>query len=532
MRIRRYAAVIAVAVLAGACSSSGENPPRPKAESAPQAIDPDRELKVGLGGDTYVLSGPSASLGANANIAETLVYLSPTFEPKPLLAERWELRTNLAEPDRTTWRFYIRQGVRFHDGQPLNAQAVKQGLFDRAARLRNGGAIRAGADSAVVVDEYTIDFTPVVANMRVPEQLVHPATGAVLAPGTSMETKTVGTGPFRFVEYRTKEFLVVERNPDYWGAKAAAAKVTFKFYADPAARMLALLAGEVHVAFDIPRPDVAGLKQQGFQVMPSPVGSYLALYLNRANGILSDRDVRVALAGAINRQGLVNGVFEGLAATSQTLVPADALGRFAAEVKGIAYDSAGAARALDRAGWAPGPDGIRRKGGDRLELTLVSGYPSSEALKPTPAYLQQELRKVGVDLKIDEVPDEATFTARLKEAKADMYLEQGSQNDANPAFLPTTLLYSGAGASAETRTVSALGEPFDAMLAPAFREADLDRVRATVARALHLVIDQEATVVPLAGMYRLYAMNDKVRGLTPHPAVLNMRWAEAGLVSG
>src|SRR5205085_11413924 len=127
--------------------------------------------------------------------------------------------------------------------------------------------------------------------------------------------------------------------------------VTFRFYEDPASRLAALRGGEIDVAVDVPRTDVAELKGRGVQIAASTVGSYLALYLNRARGLLADRDLRTAVAEAIDRKGLVDGVLEGLASPSQTLVPADVLGRYAADIKGVAYDQAGAATLLDRAGW-------------------------------------------------------------------------------------------------------------------------------------------------------------------------------------
>src|SRR5215212_4829535 len=146
-----------------------------------------QELNVGFTEDQYVLEGPDAGLGLyplNANIFETLTYLTPDYEVKPLLAERWEFRAP------NTWRFFLRKDVKFHNGEPLNAQAVKEGLFDRVAKTEGGGTIEAGPNSAKVVDEYTIDFTPTGKNLRVPEQLVHPSN-SVVAPSSDIGEKPV-----------------------------------------------------------------------------------------------------------------------------------------------------------------------------------------------------------------------------------------------------------------------------------------------------------------------------------------------------
>lgn len=110
------ALLLALALLGGACGGDDDDTPSAQAPGA------GGELKVGFTEDQFVVEGPRAGLGAyplNANIVETLTYLSPDYQVQPRLAERWEFRAP------NTWRFFLRQGVKFHDGQPFNAAAVK-----------------------------------------------------------------------------------------------------------------------------------------------------------------------------------------------------------------------------------------------------------------------------------------------------------------------------------------------------------------------------------------------------------------------
>ncbi|MDP9071410.1 MAG: ABC transporter substrate-binding protein [Actinomycetota bacterium] len=483
-----------------------------------------KELKVGFTEDQYVLEGPDANLGAyplNTNVVETLTYLSPRYEVQPRLAERWEL----VAPN--TWRFHLREGVKFHDGQPFNAHAAKVGIFDRVAQRRGGGTIRAGAGSAVVVSEYVIDFTPTSPNLRVPEQLVHPQTGAI-APGSDFGKKPVGTGAFRFVEYLPKERIVVERNPDYWGDKAEVPRITFRFFPDANVRRLALDSGEIDFAYQIPPPDVKALEGR-FEIKKSTVGAYEAMYANSHGAppydLLGDVRLRQAVAHGIDRKKLVEGVLFGQATTDQTWVPPSSLGRFASTVKGFKVNQARARSLLDEAGWKPGADGIREKDGRRLKLTLVSGFPSAEVHRPIPTFLQSELRSIGVEIAIVERPDSASFQALIESGEGDLFLEQGNQNDANPAFLPILLLYTGGtGASAPYQKLFAPGPKFDEIIAPALTEPDIDKVRQITANALHQGIDEQAAVIPLAGIYRIYGMKNSVKNFTPHPSFLNVRW--------
>lgn len=517
--------IVAMLLLAACAGPSGGSPAGP--------VDPARELRVGFTEDQYVLEGPDTSLGAyplNTNVYEGLIIMGPDYELIPMLAERWELR----EPN--TWRFFLREGVTFHDGQPLDAQAVKTGLFDRVAQRPNGSTIKAAPDSAVVVDQYTIDFTPAVPNVRVPQQLVHPSFG-VHAPGSDPGRAPVGTGPFTFVEYLQGEQIVVARNEEYWGQIAQAARITFRFYPDGNARRLALEAGDIDLAYLIAGPDVAGLESRGFPVVSSPVGAYDALYANvhgTAPGydLLQDIAVRQAVAHGIDRALLVEGLLDGQASTDQTLVPPGALGPAASTITGFTYDPDRSRALLDAAGWVPGPDGIREKDGRPLTLTLVSGFPAAEILRPIPTFIQSQLQLVGIEVRVVERPDSSSYQALITSGEGDLYLEQGNQNDANVGFLPTLLFYNGAttgGSSAPYQTLFAPGPRFDELLMPSFTEPDLARAQQMVAAAMHEAIDVQAVILPLAGVFRTYGMSAQVQGFQPHSSFLSVRWEAVGL---
>ena len=127
-----------------------------------------RALIVAAPGDGFGLGG-DAELGLypiNANIYEPLLRLTADFRPAPMLATRWEF----VPPN--SWRFHLRRGVRFHDGTVLTAEAVRW-TMQRMAR-RGAGSTGIAPGSARVVDDSTVDISPVFANLRLPEQLVHP----------------------------------------------------------------------------------------------------------------------------------------------------------------------------------------------------------------------------------------------------------------------------------------------------------------------------------------------------------------------
>lgn len=512
---RTAALVMAFALVAVACSDGDDGEP-----VVPDA--PRQELMVGSTADQFVVSGARANLGSGLTIYDTLIEIDAQYGLKPRLAERWEFRAP------NTWRFFLRRGASFHDGQPVNAQTVKTGLFDRIAKTPGGGTIKAGADSTVAVDDYTVDFTATATNVRVPEQIAHPVN-FVAAPHSDPGTKPVGSGPFRFVGYQSKDHLTVERNPSYWGPKPALDRITFRFIPDNNARRLALEAGQVDLILNVPTGEVRSLNDKGFAVAKRAVGAYDALLLNihgdPPHDLLRDRVLRQAIALSLDRRAIANGVLDGQATADPTMVPPAALGPYASMVKGHPNDPGRARAILDAAGWRPGADGIRQKEGRRLKLQLVSGSPNAEVLRPLPAYLQSELKGVGIDVEIVERPDSASYESVLTAGQGDLFLEQGNQNDGNPAFLPMLLFCScGSGEAADYVGRFGPGATFDRLISPALTEPDSDKVRRATAEAMQYLIDDEAVVVPLAGIPRLTGARKSVGGFVPHPSNANIRW--------
>jgi peptide/nickel transport system substrate-binding protein len=438
----------------------------------------------------------------------------------PVLATEWEFKAP------NTWRFTLREGVKFHDGQPFNAEAVKY-TFDRQAKT-GGGTPGFGKNSTKIIDDFTVEVTPVFENRRLIEQLVHPQN-SILAPGTDPAEEPIGTGPFGFVSYKRQDSLVVERFDEYWGPKPKLDQITFRFIPDPNARRLALEAEEVDLALEVPRESVADLTAKGFMVMTSDPGAYEAIYANisgeKGYTILQDVAVRQAIEYAIDRDSLVEGVFEGLAAPEQTMVPGRLLGDAASLVQGYPYDPDQAAQLLDGAGWVPGSDGIREKDGQRLTLVLVNGFPSAQEHGSVPEFLQDQLRDVGIEVEIAKTPDTASYEDRLAQGEGDLWLESGSQNDANPAFLPALLFWSvGLFGDIGYQPLFAPGGQFDDLIVEALAEPGSEEVKNLMGEAMRILIDEEAVVIPLAGIFRISAMSDRVQGFEPQPSGLQVKY--------
>lgn len=521
MRRNRFVvALLASLLVLAACGGDGDD----GAQQQPgTTLAPKEDLTVGTPGDSFVVEGDRANLGMfpiNANMFETLVRMTPDFQVEPWLAERWEYRGE------NTFRFFLRRGVTFHNGTPFNAEAVKFSL-DRLART-GGGSLRLGANSVKPVDELTVDITPTAPNLRLVDQLVHPSVAPMVAPNTDVGKQPTGSGPFKFSSYTKGERLVVERNDAYWGEKAKLRTITFRFLPDDNARWLALKTGEVDLIYDLPRQLLAEAgKTQGIKTAVAPPGATELMDLNRSGpegyNVLSDPTVRKAVAMAIDRRAIVDQVFTNAAQVSPTITPAALLGSAASTVKGVSYDLNGAMALLDQAGWRVGSDGIRAKDGRRLALTIINGIPPIDLRKPYPEFVQAKLKEVGIDAKIVETPEQATYTDRLNKGEGDIFLERVAQNDATPTQFSSGFYYSkGTGAYAKW---FAAGPAFDTALEAALASPDPNVAKQKTAEALHVAVDEEVVVVPIAAVNWLWAMKSGVQGFVLHGSARHVRWA-------
>ncbi len=520
LRLRTGAVVILIilitALIATAC---GE-----EATPAPAAVL--QELVVGAPTDTYRTDGERATLGmypVNTGIYDNLVRVSADYQIEPVLATSWEF----VAPN--TWRFKLRQGVTFQDGQKFTSQAVKV-TMDRIAKA-GGGTPGLGPDSVKIVDDYTVEITPSRPNLRLVQQITHP-NYSIIAPGSDPAVKPVGTGPFKFVEYAKSDHITVERNSEYWGEKAKLNKIVFRFFPDDNTRVLALRAGEVQLVYDAPRELSNELgSTSGLKLITSKVGAYEALYIN-AHGqapfnIGSEPLVREALALAVDKTSIVRDVWRGNAEINSSMIPVRILGSSANLVQGIKTDLDRAKQLLDQAGWTVSSDGLRAKAGRKLSLVMVVGFPTPEIHRPMPEVVQVQLKQVGIEMKIETVPDSASYTARLKAGTGDLWAELGNQNDANPCFLPDLLFYGKVAPGKEPGDYPKLfapGEKFDAFIEGCRAAVSTEDVAKNAAQAMHVIIDEEHIVLPVAGIFRIYAMQDNVQGFVAHPSSTNQRF--------
>ncbi|SPD67609.1 Dipeptide ABC transporter, substrate binding protein (plasmid) [Cupriavidus taiwanensis] len=352
----------------------------------------------------------------SANVFDGLIEYDNDFKLKPALAQRWDI-----SKDSKTLTFHLRPNVKWHDGKPFTSADVKWTLENVWKKLHPRNQILFGKVTRVD----TPDALTVVLHFSEPSLAVLSSlnsNGAQVLPkhlyeGTDIlnnpyNNKPVGTGPFVFKEWSKGNYIVLERNPDYWDkGKPYLDKIVFKVIPDASARAAALEKGEVQYApFNpVPLKDAQRLSQlpslkletRGYEWL-SP---WLFMDVNIDRPYFKDVRVRQALAHAIDLNALNKVVWFGFGKPAVSPVVSTLGQFFNPSVPKYPYDPARAEALLDAAGLKRGADGNRLK-------IQIDYLPYGDDYKRSAEYIKQALKRVGVDVTV-RTQDTPTYTRRV-----------------------------------------------------------------------------------------------------------------------
>jgi peptide/nickel transport system substrate-binding protein len=438
---------------------------------------------------------------------------------QPWLATAWEI-----SPDGKSYTFKLRRDVKFHDGTPFNAQAVKfnyDRIFDEkfASRMIGSGGGAGFYESSEVLDDSTVrinlksSWAPFLDAASYLHRIVSPA--GVQKHGENFGRNPVGTGPFKFVEWVANDHITLERNPDY-NSPAAVYKnqgiahldrVTFKSIPEAGTRTAVLEKGEVDVAMTLPAQDTLRLKDDPkFQMLVGKQpGAPFLFAINITKPPTDELAVRQAINYGVDREAIVNivyGPYQPLGANTAAYAPL-APGTFGYDrsVEIYKHEPERAKKLLDDAGWRPGSDGIRAKDGKRLELLLGTWETQSVA-----DVAQAQLREIGVDLKVLVTP---VLTVNENQRKGDSHMSPLPAARSDPSVLAN---------SVHSRNIGAFNFTFasdpelDSLLDRADAEVD-EKKRLELVRQAQMKIMEQAMIFPLYNRDNVVVASRKVEGL-------------------
>ena len=493
------------------------------AASVPAAAQQTSELVVALAAPLSSLDPHFHNLTPNNSLAkhvfENLISTDSNYGLKPGLAESW--RT----VDALTWEFKLRRNVKWHDGSPFTAEDVIA-TFRRAPNVPNSPASFAlfvkPVTSITAPDPHTLVMKTAQPHPLLPRDM----TAVQIIPKSLVDAKTedfnsgkamIGTGPYRFAEYKPGDRVVLQRNDQYWGPKPAWQRVQYRMISNNAARVAALLSGDVQMIENVPTADMEKIKSDAKLTTVGAVSTRL-IYLHMDTGRernspfirtkdgkpmeanpLRDVGVRRAISMAINREAIVDRVMEKQAVPAGQLLAEQFFGT-SKNLPVQKFDPEGARRLLAEAGY---PNGF--------QITLHgpnNRYVNDEKIVQA---IAQFLTRVGIDTRVDTMPSNVFFTRGSKLEFSLMLVGWGSEtgDTSSPlrALVGTFDPSQGLGSANRGR----YSDPgLDAMITTAMTQVDDTKRRMLLAAASERAVGQLG-VIPIHYEVSVWGMR---RGLS------------------
>ena len=340
-----------------------------------------------------------------SKVMEGLLYLDTDLKPQPLLAEKWDISA-----DGLTYTFKLRPNVKWHDGQPFTSADVSYTILEVLKKVHPRGRTALAKitsvetpDPLTAIIKLSKPAPPMLAALA--SSYESPMMPKHLFAGTDPATnpyvsKPVGTGPFVFKEWKKGEFILLEKNPNYWQAgKPALRRIVFRVINDASARAASFETGEVHIGglspvplTDMPRiakNPALSVETRGYAYM-SP---YMLMEVNLRKPPLNDVRVRRAIAHAIDRDRMTQVVWMGYGKPAVSPIPSQVTAFHSTDLPKYEYSVDKAKKLLDEAGLKPGANGMRFKMTHDL-------FPLGSDFQRTGEFIKQQLARVGIDVEL------------------------------------------------------------------------------------------------------------------------------------
>jgi peptide/nickel transport system substrate-binding protein len=438
---------------------------------------------------------------------DRLINLTPDGKFEPQLAESWEFKDN-----GKTLELKLRKGVEFHDAAPFNANAVKANI--ERAKTNAKSTLKADltvVDSVVVLDDYTVQLKLNAPASSLPALLADRA-GMMISPtalaNTDLDLKPVGAGPFKVVSHDPGKMIAYEKFDKYWNPKdQRVARIEISMVLDPATRLRALRSGEID-STSLNLDQLSEAEKAGLVVTTEPYTGAFILYLNMARSQFANLKVRQAMAQAIDRKGINDGLQAGKCPPTAQVFPA---GYWANDpgVKGDLYkfDPTAAKKLLADAGFP-------------------SGFSFSTVVINVPFYstqaeaIQAQLAQIGVKMDLQIIEPAQLLAKFAIEKSVDSYFST-TGGFIDPAktvaqlYLPNSTLNPGAYANSKIVELAAKG-----------LESTEQAQRQTFYQQLSKVAAEDVFHIPVCSGQSVTGSTNKVQNLRPNLAgAYDLRYA-------
>jgi ABC-type transport system substrate-binding protein len=494
-------------------------------------------LVFGRGGDSAGLD-PAFETDGNSfmicdNVFDQLVlYADESTEIVPGLATSWDI-----SEDGLTYTFHLRKGVTFHDGTEMNADAVVFSL-GRMMKEKNVnffetewafpetqppaeywlsmemdttvGSIEA-TDNHTVVFRLTRPEAPFIANLGMDFAAIVSPT-AVLKLGENFRSNPVGTGPFKFVEWRKDDRIVLEANDAYWDGRPYLDRVIFRSIPENSVRFLELKTGNIDIC-QFPNPEDIDLakKDKGLKLVSQPGMNIGYLSFNHTKEIWQDAKIRRALAHAIDKKAIVDNIYYGLGQVAKNTIPPTLWG-YNDDIADHPHDPDKARALLEEAGFF---DRIEAAGREKITLwSMPVARPYNPNGMKVGEAIQADFKKVGIDAELVTF-EWGTYLKRQREQPEDMDLFQlgWTGDNGDPDNFLAVLLDGLADPNVRTQWKH---EEYHDIIVKA-KQATSREERTRLYRRAQDLIHEEVPLINIAHSLVVWPMKERVMNFKLHP---------------
>lgn len=328
---------------------------------------------------------------------DTLLAMDENNEPAPLLAESYE------QVDDRTWRFKLREDVKFHDGEQMTAEDVVFSI-NRARESNYVSYVIDAVSEVIAEDDYTVvlktaePYSPLLSALTVPFTAIVPKH-IVEADEEGFQLNPVGTGAYKFVEWKQGEYVKMEANPDYFLGEPKTKNLQMKVVPEASQRVISIETGEADLAYGVSANDAKRVSEDdNLQLFKASSQSVSYLTLNGNDERFADERVRQAIRYAIDNEMLVETMLYGAGEPAYSIIPPNAFG-YSEKVVPYEYDLEKAKQLMADAGY---PDGFE------CTLSVTDDSVKGEICQ----VIQSQLKEIGIECSI-QVKEYGTWIDEL-----------------------------------------------------------------------------------------------------------------------
>lgn len=445
---------------------------------------------------------------------EPLIALGEKGDPEPALATSWE-----SSPDSKVWTLHLRQGVQFQDGEPFNAEAVKAN-FDRWKVMGYKSSpfygtslerMYPGLLSWEVVDPYTVKLTFANSMPTLP-YLMASWNSAMFSP-RCLDMKTgdfkgiaQGTGPFRVVEVKKNQYVVLERFDQYWGKKAKAKRIRVKVIPSPETRFSALKAEEIMGVVDLgaltPALATELVKDDRFALFSNKMTITHYITMRGGDSVLADERLKKAISLAIDRDAIVKQYFYGYATPTVNLI--NSVSPFGRIVKPV-YDPQEAVRLAKEV-----------LGDKRVKVRfLIPQYGTDRyPYKEVAEWIQSELAPLGIDAQL-LILDGAAYKQAMRDGQYEMAIHTRGLSTMDPGKLLADWMSDDERGTINRENHIGYHNDEAQILLDGIPQASTLQERREIYSRLQDIAVEHPVILPLFEDENLLVHNKKIRGFKP-----------------